>query len=407
MASGRPRLAWLVLALFIALVLSALGMTGCMTATPEPTPSPTRAARATFTPTPTPAAPPPSATATRSPTPAATSTPVTIPSPTADARLNPLTGLVVADPSLLQKRPIHVCIDNDTGSRPHLGLDKADIVYEYIMELFYNTRFTAVYWGQEADRIGPLRSVRLVNLELAPQYDALMACQGGSDGTLWNIVKDGRAAYYEFFEYNYAFMDMNWATGYYTIYGKNPYAGTSLVQTSTALLRKWLHDNGKEKSVKVTSFTFSPQGAPALAAMAATTVSIPYPSGCCSVEWAYDAAAGRYLRTMDGKAHIDGASNQRLSAANVIVVYATHDLSNIVEAELADGTVGYGYRIRLVGEGKASIFRDGVAILAFWRRNKLTDMMQMVDAAGKPILLKPGNSWIEIVPDDKFTVTFK
>ncbi len=402
-----PLLRVVVLAAFFG----ALALSGCLTPakpTPTPTPSPTRAPMPTFTRTPlvAPAATPLPATATAVATSAPSPT-FTVAANTATAtvnpNVNPLTGLGVADASLLKKRPLHVCIDNDTGARPHFGLNKADIVYEYIMERFYNTRFTAVYWGQEAERIGPMRSMRLVNLELSPQYDALLACQGGSDGALFNIKKDARAAYYEFFDYDYLWMDMNFATGFFNIYGKhaNPQVNTNLTQTSTSLLRKWLADNNKEKTAKVAGFTFSAPGSAAPAAMAATTINIPYPSECCAVQWTYDAASQRYLRTMNGEAHSDGATKERISAANVIVVYATHDVSTIDE-----GYGAMGFRIRLTGEGKASVLRDGLAIAAFWKRTKLTDFMQIVDAQGKPIALHVGNSWIEIAPDVDFTVTF-
>jgi hypothetical protein len=398
--------------LLVLVAAGALALSACLTpAQPTVTPTVTRAPRPTFTnppaasptftaapsPTvsPTPVVPP---TATASPTRAIAAT------PTVNPNQNPLTGLGVSNPALLANRPLHVCIDNDTGARPHYGLMKADLVYEYLMERFYNTRFTAVFWGQEAEHIGPMRSVRLVNLELAPQHDALIACQGGSNGTLWNIYHDGRAAYYEFFDYTYAFMDMNFATGYFSIYGRhsNPQVGTMLTETSTGLLRKWLASNGQEKTAKVAGFTFSAAGAAAPQAMAATSVSVPFPAECCGVEWTYDAASQRYLRTMNGEAHVDAASKERVSASNVIVVYAPYEVSNIDE-----GYGAMGYRIRLTGEGKVTVFRDGVAILATWKRAGLNDFMQIVDAQGKAVPLHPGNSWIEIVPDVDFKVTFK
>jgi hypothetical protein len=328
--------------------------------------------------------------------PAATATPAVPPTPTTNPNTNPLTGITLSDPSVLQKRPLHICIDNDPASRPQIGLNKADIVYEYVMERFYNTRFTAVFWGQEAERVGPIRSARLINLELTPQYDALLACSGGSDPIRWLLITDKR-----FFDYTYLDIDLfDPQYRYFDIYGKNTRVGTNLVQTSIASLRKWLLDNKKEKTVKVQGLTFS-LATPA--AMPATSISIPYPEACCGVQWTYDAASNRYLRTMNGEPHSDGVTKERLSAANVIVVYASHEETDIVE----DSTGATAIRIVLTGEGKASLFRDGVAIAALWKRAGLTDMMQIVDAQGKALPLRPGNSWIEIVPDVTFDVTFK
>ncbi|MGH2726572.1 MAG: DUF3048 domain-containing protein, partial [Actinomycetota bacterium] len=60
-----------------------------------------------------------------SPTPAA-STPPSPPPPL----LAPLTGLPVASAAILRRPALAIKIDNHTDARPHLGLEKADIVYE-------------------------------------------------------------------------------------------------------------------------------------------------------------------------------------------------------------------------------------------------------------------------------------
>jgi len=393
------------LALVIIAVLS-VALAACVSTTPTPVPTPTHTPRPTFTRAPlaTATVPP---TATPSPTQQARAvpTPTVGPSATAtpDPKVNPLTGQRVADPSLLQKRPIHVCIDNDPGSRPHYGLTLADVVYEYVMERFYNTRITAVYWGQEAERIGPVRSARLINLELTPKYDALLACTGGSDPVRFLLLGDAKTR--PAFPYIYFDIDLDDPsyTRYVSVYGTNSRIGTKLTQTSTAALRKYLQDKNKEATVKVPGFVFSAEGAAPPGGTPATSISIPYPSGCCAVEWRYDAARGRYLRIMDGAPHTDGATKEQISAANVIVQYVQHQDTDIVE----DPTGATAYRYVLTGEGKASIFRDGVAIAALWRRAGMTDFTSFVDAQGKPIPLRRGNTWIEIVHDVKFDVTFR
>ena len=57
--------------------------------------------------------------------------------------VNPLTGLVVDDPSRLERRPVMVKVSNfpRTG-RPHAGLSFADIVFEYYIGYGMN-RFCA------------------------------------------------------------------------------------------------------------------------------------------------------------------------------------------------------------------------------------------------------------------------
>ena len=123
------------------------------------------------------------ATTTPSPTPSPTATETLVPptpSPTPDPILlepgyNPLTGLVVQDPSLLDRRPVMVKVSNwPRLGRPHAGLSAADIVFEYYIGAFMN-RFLAIYYGNNDDVIGPVRSGRLVDAQLTQIYQGLLA----------------------------------------------------------------------------------------------------------------------------------------------------------------------------------------------------------------------------------------
>jgi len=66
--------------------------------------------------------------------------------------INPLTGLPVADPSLLDRRPIVVKIPNYPHYvRPQAGISLADQIYEYYLE-WGLTRFLAIFYGNDAER---------------------------------------------------------------------------------------------------------------------------------------------------------------------------------------------------------------------------------------------------------------
>ena len=56
--------------------------------------------------------------------------------------------------------------------------------------------------------------------------------------------------------------------------------------------------------------------------------------------------------------------------------------------------------IVMLGEGKALIFRDGVAIEGRWLADDPHQMSRFLDKQGNVIPLKPGQTWIEIVPPD-------
>ena len=118
---------------------------------------------------------PPTATAT--PLPTATPTPLYPPEglgPTGfPANVNPLTGLEVEDPAILNRRPVVVKVENlPRNSRPQWGLSSADIVFEYYTE-YGTTRFAAVYYGQNAEQIGPIRSGRWFDFNVIRMFKAV------------------------------------------------------------------------------------------------------------------------------------------------------------------------------------------------------------------------------------------
>ena len=86
------------------------------------------------------------------------------------ANINPLTGLAVANPQFLNRRPVVVKIENlPREHRPPFGINHADIVYEYYTEAG-GTRFAAVFYGQDAEKVGPIRSARFFDFNVVRMY---------------------------------------------------------------------------------------------------------------------------------------------------------------------------------------------------------------------------------------------
>src|SRR6185436_13375285 len=96
--------------------------------------------------------------------------------------VNPLTGEVVADPQSLNHRPLAIKVVNEPScSRPQFGLNNAAAVFEHYVEA-WGTRFTAIFYGNEAERVGGVRSSRLIDLELPAIFDAILVTSGSSAG---------------------------------------------------------------------------------------------------------------------------------------------------------------------------------------------------------------------------------
>ena len=78
------------------------------------------------------------------------------------------------------KRPFAVMIDNEgTKPLPQGGLNKAQLIYEIIVE-YGVTRLMALYWNEDPEMIGPVRSSRHYFIEYAMEHDALYVHIGQS-----------------------------------------------------------------------------------------------------------------------------------------------------------------------------------------------------------------------------------
>ncbi len=375
-----PARAWrrLGTALLLLLVLGLLA--GCGPAKPKPTPTPTK------TPVPVAQATPAPPTETPTPPPPPTDTPPPAqptPTPLPD-NISPLTGLPVADPARLKRRPIIVCVNNDAvGRSAHYGLSKADIVYEYIVDGYTVTRLSAIYQSQEAERIGPVRSARKPNIWMTYMYDGVLACSGGSDEIRY-LLKN---------EVGFPYLDADIDDPSNTRYFDN--LGTDYrtrLQASTEGVRAWLRDTGQEKEWRRDGFSFS-QEPPADPAGQATVIRIAYPGGN-SVEWRYDPGQGGYLRWQGGVQQFDPLTDQPILAKNVVVMAAKHTLTDIVEDSLGTKSVD----IDLYGFGDLRVFRDGLVYEGTWRANDQS-LPRWLGPGEQIISLKPGQTWVQVVQE--------
>ncbi len=296
---------------------------------------------------------------------------------------NPLTGQPI-DPARLNERIFVARYGNEPAVRASFGIGAADLVFEELMDDLNTTRFTTVWLGGDAPQIGPLRSFRSTTIQVAQTFDAPMASSGAVGPN-------------QVFAYQAGIEDID-ERCYSGPYFNNPAGGgyQNRVLTSSANLRSFLQNNGLNTGVKVKPFTFS-ETAPG-GGQAANRVVIPYVNrGFYEVEWRYDPATGRYAR-FSGSARnplVDGNNGQQVTASNVVLMEVQHDRTDLVE----DIVNSYSVRTYIAGrEGPATIIRDGVAIQGRWRALDKFSGLELVDAAGNPIPLKPGQTWFQVVP---------
>ena len=227
---------------------------------------------------------------------------------------NPLTGLIVADPAILKRRPLHVRIGNDPQARPQVNLSQADLVYEDLVE-WWITRLTAIYYGQAPEVVGPERSARLINGQLTQQYQAALVNSGGSDGVRWELSQLPIVNLDEYFH----------PQPYFYREGE-PWQRRLVVNIAEA----YTYMKAKElnAAVPLRGFMFDPtpvNGNPA------ESIYIDYPAKDSKVLWRFNADTGEYERYVAGEPFIDAATNKVISVPNVIIYFAEHSETDIVE----------------------------------------------------------------------------
>ncbi|HET89975.1 MAG TPA: DUF3048 domain-containing protein, partial [Chloroflexi bacterium] len=319
------------------------------------------------------------------------------PTPTPTVRpenVNPLTGEVVSDASLLDRVPVVLKISNWPGQyvRPQAGINSADMIFEHYNEGWFATRWSTVYLGQDPERVGPVRSGRLIDLELPAIYKGVLACSGFSNGVL-AIMKNSDL-------YPERIASPSVGVGqpvFYRDYSRDvPLEHT--MYSSPALVREWAEQQGVSGRQEGLDGLIFVEDLPDDLAAGEPAITIQIPWNRLDAEWRYDETSGRYLRWTDGAPHTDALTGEQLNVANVVVLYVPQWNTTIIE-DPHSGALSIQFA--LWDSNEAVVFRDGVRIPAFWQRWEREDMLTLTDAEENPVPLKVGNTFFEVIPSDE------
>jgi hypothetical protein len=107
----------------------------------------------------------------------------------------PLTGLP-AEGAAPQHPVMVVKIDNTANSSPQLGLSKADLVTEELVE-GGSTRLAVFYYQRTARLVGPVRSMRATDIGIVKPAKAVLVAAGGAPPTKRRIKAAGITVFAE------------------------------------------------------------------------------------------------------------------------------------------------------------------------------------------------------------------
>ncbi len=349
------------------------------------------------------ATPPPSATptvtATITPTVVVTSTPSPTPAPVIygpanfPTNVDPLTGLVVTDTNVLNRRPVSVKVNvvPRTTNRPPWGLTYADLVYDYYHNDGYS-RFHAIFYGKNASLVGPIRSGRLLDYELVHMYQSIFA-YGSADAKINARFFNSDFSDRLLLEGNSQACPPT-VTEPFCRYGPETY---DILLGDTAAMSAHITSRGVSngrQNLDGMSFNFNVQPG----GTSAKQIYVRY-SGDNYTRWDYNPTTGVYLRFQDsvfdtgqGESYeplTDRLNNQQISASTVVVILVQHEYYQEPPAEIID--------ILLSGTGTAYAYRDGQMYKVQWNRPATNSVLLLTNEDGSAFPYKPGQTWFQVV----------
>ncbi|WP_235737812.1 DUF3048 domain-containing protein [Nocardioides alcanivorans] len=285
----------------------------------------------------------------------------------------PLTGLEVkkGDSSTLDHPVLVAKIDNTSNSAPQIGLSKADLVVEELVEGGL-TRLAVFYYSELPEVAGPIRSMRASDIGIVKPVNGEMVTSGAAGQTIARLNNAGVKFHQE---------------GTAGLYRDSSRSGVYSVMANL----KEIAANTKAGGDRPKDYLpwgeadDLPKGQPA------TSISASF--GSHTTTWAFED--GHYVNK-----NTYAAADDQFLADSVLVL----------EVEIGDaGYLDPGNNpvpeTKLEGKGPATLFHDGRAIRGTFVKKGLSGVITLKTKNGQ-LKVPAGNTWVELVPNDRGGVTF-
>ncbi len=282
------------------------------------------------------------------------------------AALWPLTGLPVTGST--PDRPVLVTkIDNTSSSRPQVGLKKADLITEELVEGGM-TRLAVFYYSQLPDVVGPVRSMRASDIGIVKPAHAVIVASGAAPPTIGRL----NAAKVPFFTEG--------GPGYFREGSRrSPYnLMVNLPQLAKTVKKKAVVPASYLPWGKETDFAGS---------RPAKEIDAIF-SRSHTTSWRY--AGGRY-QNLNSFAE---AGSQFQPDSILVIRVRQGDAGYLDPAGNPVPETIYS------GKGSMLLFHNGQVVRGTWKKSSNKTPVQLSTAAG-PIKVPAGHVWVELVPTDK------
>jgi len=295
-----------------------------------------------------------------------------------DKNISPLTGLPFANPADANRPAIMAKIDNAPQAWPQSGLLHSDVVYEEMVEGGF-TRYMAVFQSQGASVLGPIRSVRASDADIAAPLAGFFVYSGGIPAFVTDIRNSGVTD-----------VGANVLGGaYYRTSRPEPHN----LYTSTTTIYTDASHAGLKAQLPPKLFEFRKAGTAFAAAGAqpVSTFNVDI-SGNANALWTWDGTNGFWTRTTNG---VPQKNPQGLpeNATNVIIEFVNYTNTGFIDP--AGNPVPQAHS---VGTGNAIFLSGGEEATGTWSKASEHAVTIFTDSAGQTVKLAPGRTWVEFAP---------
>jgi hypothetical protein len=289
----------------------------------------------------------------------------------------PLTGIKVpSSKTAALDHPVLVTkMDNTVASEPQVGLSKADMVVEELVEGGL-TRLAAFYYSDIPDNVGPVRSMRASDIDVVSPVHATVVTSGAAPRTI-ALIKGAKIPFY--------------GEG-----SKGMYRSTE----RSAPYNLFVHLNDiatttKTKAATPPNYFQWGDGSDLPKGIAITHIQAQF-SGGHTTEWQYTNGTYHNLNS-------NAPAGDQFPASNVLVL------------RVREGNAGYldpagnpVPKTLLTGTGNALLFHDGRMITANWKKGTTPDsQITLTTKKGQKLEVPAGHTWVELVPVDGGNIVFK
>lgn len=306
----------------------------------------------------------------------ATTTTTTRPTTTTtvdDRPLSPLTGLPIDDPSDLDRRALVIKVDNHPNARPQSGLPHADVVLELPVEGI--TRLVGVFHSEDVAEVGPIRSMRPTDWQVAALFDGPLVMSGGQGWVQTQnrnagakLIGDvGRPVTYR----------VGFRSAPHNLYG------------DTEAIRALADSRGYDDDTPEPIWEF---GAMPEDAEPATEIRLVF-SNSLVAGWEWTGTT--YARTTNGVEHgwVDREGTETQITSDVLVVLQMR--SFLVQPPPGGGPAR---AVDSIGSGDAWVFARGRVVEGSWTRSAAEDGFELTTGDGETMYVPAGSPWISFFP---------